>query len=804
MGLLAWLQGSSLFGQRILQRPLEFNNPHRNIQLESTAYSQMSDSPWFVIAIDDRVQSSREPGGRQNYRKLSFGELYWAVEEDGSYLKIVKDDRRDNFDISSRAENYGWVHKNDLLLWQNCLKNRETQISLKGMILNTTRALTSGDANYSRIQSFKDPDMNIPSQFEARLFEIFYIYRYSANNNSVLLGRSPFFSARDQTHDASTGNIIGWVDINRVLEWDHRVAIEPSWESAAVEERYSRQIKSTVFDAGNNMNERCANEFSSGRVSAGCNITWEDDLWDESGNFERKPGYWRRFPVIGDMGANVYKLMVMGELTGEGGRTVIREDIDVKVRQTLNQLIEKTRNINVVFVIDGTTSMGPYYESVINSVQRIVRIFEMSGEEYKDLKFGYVVYRDYLEKDRLLETRQLTSNSSAVINQLRNVEAIDFYDVHAHEAVYYGLKAALTQVFQDSNETNVMIHIGDAGNHYRNDPSQVPQSEIVDLIAEMKCYYIAFQVHHMRDHQAYIDFPHQIREIMSRSGDRMYQQWVDLMGEGIVGEKPVLRRMGHNIHRIENGPPMVVMASDMGQQMDLVYLEDEITQAIEEIDEYTDNVVEKAREMLERGQGIEVITGETQGKYASSFAPGVYNFLLRTGLDEDIIEQYYSKNIQFVTEGYAARHHQSLNRPLFEPVLLLEAIEFSRILLRVQQLRQAGAVPGDRRERLYDTWIELLKRHVGVKPESYFQELTLEEASSMVFGIPLKSGMLQHIQLRYLFDEAVFSDNALSRYVNQIDFKYRELERIANMRDYPYSFISNDILYYWIHVDLLP
>lgn len=805
LSIMLIMSATLLDAQQIMFRPLKYNEPHREMSTAPVSEDERDPvMPWFVVAVHDNVTARPNPGSLERGRSLRFGQLFYVIDEQGEYLRLARDDRRDDFQLSSRAEIYGWVRKDDVLMWQNALSDPQTKISLKGMIMNTTRSLGGGHASYRRIQAFKDPSLQHVSDFEARLFEIFYIYRYSPHHNSVLMGRSPYFNPQAHSSSESSGVIVGWVDLDRVLEWDHRVAIEPNWNVDAVNERMRKNVRASIFSpAISSPPDQCAEAFAKGQNKSGCEVAWEDDIWDaETGEFERKPGYWRRFPVLGDHGANIYKLMVMGELSGEFG--VIHENVDVQVRQTLNQIIEKVRNINVVFVIDGTSSMGPFYQSVINSVQRIVNIFEMTGDEYKDLRFGYVVYRDYLERDRLIESRQLTHNSEAIIAGLRRVEATDLYDIHTHEAVYYGLKTAINGVFTDPNETNILIHIGDAGNHYRNDPSQVPQSEIIDLLVEYKCYYIAFQAHHTRNHQAYVDFPHQIREIMSRASDRLYTQWVNLLGEEIVEERPMLREVRRNVHRIENGPPMVVMSSPRGHTMDLGDLENEITLAIEEIDVYTDMVVERAREMLERGQGIEVVAGTTEGLYASSFAPGVYNMLLRMGLDENMIKNYYSKNVQFVTEGYASRHHSSLNSNMFSPVLLMENVEFMRILLRLNELRQATSVPGDRRDQLYNAWIELLKRHVGVKPESEYEEITLEQASSMVFGVPLRASMLQQIQLKDIYDESIFPNTALNRYINHISFKYTELERISNTNDYPYSFFSNDIRYYWIDVNLLP
>ncbi len=799
-----FIAATSTYAQeRIVFRPIKYDKPHRDIDIRPVGDSERDHvTPWFVVGVNDRVVTTHTPGGSQQKNRIRFGDYFFVTAEEGRYLRIARDTRRSDFTLSQHAEDYGWVHKDDVLMWDQALTNPETNIALKGMILNTLRTLDGSRTDYTSIRAFMDSDLTIPTDYEAKLFEIFYIYRYSQSGNAVLLGRRPFFSEMQLRGEGAQGGLIGWVDLGRVLEWDHRVAVEPNYDEMAVQERYSKNIRASVLGQPvMGLEDLCALNFMQGKLDHDCEVVWDDDIFCERGNFERKPGYWRRFPVIGDYGSEVYKLMVMGELRGQFG--TIDQDIDLQVRQRLNELIERIRNVNIVFVIDGTNSMGPYYQSVINSVERIVRIFEQTADASKELRFGYVVYRDYLEGNRLTEQRQLTSNAGLIMNALRNVDARDYHDIHAHEAVYYGLRKAISEVFTDPDETNILIHIGDAGNHYRDDPTQVPQQEIVDLLTEYKCFYIAYQAHHKSNHQAYRDFPRQVREIMSKASNQLYDEWLSLLGQGLIESRPTLHTE-NSISRIRDGSPMLLMATDYGNEIDIEVLTNEITQAITEIDHYTDRVVEHARDMLERGRGLQLITSEADNRYTSSFAPGVYNILVRMGIDESNLRHYYTENVQFVFEGYATRNHAALNRPLFSPVLLLDANEFITILHKVNQLRRGTSTSGDRREMLYDTWVELLRRHIGIQPEGYFDEISIEEAAMMVFGVPMRSSMLRQIQLRDIHDPSVFSDVDLRRYILQISQKADQLDRIANMRDYPYSFISNDIKYYWINVNKLP
>lgn len=786
----------------IMLRPLKYDVPYKNMDLRPVDDSGRGDNVWYVMAIRENAYTSSTPGGSDQKKQLRFGERYFVTDEEGLHVRLVCDDRRVDLRVSETAEDFGWVHKNDVLMWRVALVNPETNIDLKGMILNTTKALGSRMADYRRIQAFKDPNLKYPTNYEARLFEIFYIYQYSPDDQSVLLGRRPYFSQMP-SGDADQIDIVGWVDLNRVMEWDHRVAVEPNYSEEAVNERRRNNLKTTVFSPmPGNEPGRCAEDFMRGRLPSDCDIAWNDDIYGDDGKFERKNGYWRRFPVIGDYHSDIYKMMIMGELRGETGH-VLDQDADVEVRRKLNEMITNTRNINVVFAIDGTRSMGPYYKSVINSVQRIVDAFEATGAEHKNLRFGYVIYRDYLEGDRLIEHQQLTSNSDIIMRQLRQVDAWDYDDIYTHEAVFYGLRETFRRVFTNPDETNILIQVGDAGNHSRDDPTYVSMDEIIDLLVEYKCYYIAYQVHHTSEHPAYQDFSDQIKEIMTKTSDRLYYEWVRLLGNDVIEQRPELIQIDRNISRINHGPPMVLISTQLGEELDLDYLEEEITLAIQSIDNYTDNVVERSREMLERGGGITAVAGEADGTYASSFAPGVYNFLVRLGLDEQVLHNYYSANVQFVMEGYANRYHSQLTHSLFTPVLLLERAKFFELGHRVGRLVVSSGSSSDRREMLYDAWMSLLNQHIGIQSDSYWEEVSLEEAASMVFGVPMRSTMLQQIQLKDIHDRSIFPDDAFFRYINQIEHKERRIREIFNS-EYPYSFRSNDTMYYWIDVDILP
>jgi hypothetical protein len=110
----------------------------------------------------------------------------------------------------------------------------------------------------------------------------------------------------------------------------------------------------------------------------------------------------------------------------------------------------------------------------------------------------------------------------------------------------------------------------------------------------------------------------------------------------------------------------------------------------------------------------------------------------------------------------------------------------------------------DARRQMYNTWLRILEEHLG---ESFSNELTgksMEEITDILFGLPTKSKFLDEINLGDILDPLKFPDDKLTAWMSEIDQKLRALRNIQNTDNYPYSFTSNDEIYYWIIQSNLP
>ncbi len=154
--------------------------------------------------------------------------------------------------------------------------------------------------------------------------------------------------------------------------------------------------------------------------------------------------------------------------------------------------------INVIYVVDTTTSMGPYIEAVANSIRESAQVFTKlkSGDS---LKFGFVGYRDDVRVTPKLEyvvknfTPDLLRHDD--FNSLLGSGAIKETtegSADVQEEVFAGVLEAINANWDDG-ATKVIVLIGDASSHELSHPKNTSGAsvETVRAEADTKNAYIA-------------------------------------------------------------------------------------------------------------------------------------------------------------------------------------------------------------------------------------------------------------------------------------------------------------------------
>lgn len=793
-------------GTKVLKRPIDFRIPKESVAKILT-HSDLNEGlePWFVYSDKKTNWTFEQAGGIKPYKKMDYLQQFAVVEEKGNYIRLARAESYDTktYLLDSKAENYGWVKKNDVLLWINCIVTDAGGIERKAMIMNTLN-LVASKANIHKLEDnsvefYYESSLREPTGRKAQLYEVFFAYKIT--DTAVLIGNVSRIS--DETERSVKESILGWVPLNRVVMWDHRVAIEPNWTETAVASRIKDQVRASVFSKKYDAEQYMSRKSNSGIAAIMDEKSIKGDYYRE-----RMIGEWQRYPVYEEKN-NIARVGVMGQIVTEKGEF---DKVDKAVAdREIRVATTKRRNINIAFVIDGTNSMTPYFTAVSSAILSSMESLEKKYPTMKNvIRFGAVIYRDYSERSRVIELKELTSNYKDISSFLNKIDAKDIFDKDIPEAVNYGLFNALNAVLTGNNETNLIVLIGDAGNHNRNDNTQFSSEEISEIIAEKNTGFLAFQVHNDDSHPSYDEFRSQVQKLMLDAAGLIYDATLLKKPNDII-KKPGWSDLGNNTMRLDNYINMATMVyANKGQVMNTSLLSDEINQLVDYSVSFTDQLLSGVSQVITGGSSLKDIADsdtENQNKYVSSFSPALFHFLYnQTNIPKEKLEYLVENKYQLYTEGYAPLILTGQSEPLFRKVLLLSRTDLSKVINNIDRLYKATN-RNDRRIVMQETFIDMIQRHIGRKDAADLMKMTIEEVNTRIYGLPGTSSIINKLKLEDLTNPGVISDAELQNYAHAIEMKYKTLNRIMNessVNPYKYSLTMSEIVYYWIEDDLLP
>jgi len=273
---------SAQLPEKALEIPIKYINPEDDISLSSDTRTRPG-SIWVVWSDRNDNTTYAGPSLGQQKKRINFMEPFYVAAETEDMVQLVKDEHYSE-KFSSSAEDYGWIEKTKVLLWDHCLVTKQSKINIKGLILNVAGSIFNKSLSQEPIQK------------TSRVHEVLYVYKIT--DNAVLLGK-PY--ATDY-HKAKS-DILGWVDRKKITIWDHRIALEPNWEPSAVDERKSRNLSNLFL-----IDENRARHYAETGDVAEKFVVWEQS----PAISKRRKGDWMRFPLLAmDKRSGIVKAMVM-------------------------------------------------------------------------------------------------------------------------------------------------------------------------------------------------------------------------------------------------------------------------------------------------------------------------------------------------------------------------------------------------------------------------------------------------------------------------------------------------------------
>lgn len=780
----------------ILPLPLCYQKPHYKQTCDTSANTTFN---WIVYSDRSNNVALLRKEGKPNGKFIDFMDRFFVTERKGNYLHIFKDDIRANREkaLTPSAEDFGWITLDRVLPSRFCFLN-EQNVYMKAILLNTINTAIGdiSQKDFKTVIFYKDPALKELSKYTCNIYNYFYVYKvypeFPKAGTAVLLGTKPRFEPSD------TSSIKGWVDINYITFWDHRVTLLPNTDIDAVKERKSKNFRAVLFPI---TDKEDAIKFQNGiSYSEQMTIWTADSCWTA----DKYTAYIPRFPIMYN-NANIedangiMKIGVIGEVTTASKATINKIEFAEAQRQ-FNERRRNARYVNILFIIDGTQSMQPYLKGVSDAITNSMS--QLQDNTNNKFKFAVTIYRDKSEGDSVITNYPLTDNYREIAKWLPKQRAFSSpNDRDFEEAVYYGLKEGLRRTSLPLDQTNYVILVGDAGDHGTrpDDFTNVSQKEVIDLLYRYNSYFIAFQVNNPMT-AAYVKFVEQTKQILNLLAQNYYRKNLDFAkkaGWEITAAPVFLPQTSDRKHYLSNSPFNGFIMQSFNSTIPPAKLTAEIVKTLSCINDSTNLVIEEAQKLIENGN-----LGQDGNKVKS----GTLTYLSSMNIAPDNIKHLAEKHAQLYYEGLSAMNTKQLSYPVWKFELLYTQKDLGELINSMDRMQYVDD-DTELRENFDKVWRELLKGHLGKSPSSdELEDKSLGDIEKLVFGCVGTTPILT-MKLGDLKNKDKISIKELHGWAMEIDKKQKILARIFNQTTpdvAKYTFDSNEERYYWIPQSLLP
>ena len=170
------------------------------------------------------------------------------------------------------------------------------------------------------------------------------------------------------------------------------------------------------------------------------------------------------------------------------------------IEEQLTQTVSALQTTNVFVLVDATPGMEEALTASADVLEPLLA--GVSGQ------VGAGAYRDAAEGAWLYTE---APSGSDIPRWLRRLSTDVQYDQDEPEAVYYGLQQALQSAVFQPGQTNVLILLGDAGNHAQEALTQVEPAALRQEMERLGVHFAAMQLRHPEG-MAYEQFGEQLRQ----------------------------------------------------------------------------------------------------------------------------------------------------------------------------------------------------------------------------------------------------------------------------------------------------
>lgn len=746
---------------------------HRKIDLR-TLKSQSSSSCWVVYSDRDNNGLYYTKGGMEKTDKLTFMEQLVVKEVNAEWLLVYSRTLEKNGVVENDVER-GWIKAENLILSNKAALLNAKSSTKKAMILVTVSNLDPTKMNEYKDELKSKKFYNRPSNSNefyngrsAKKFKIYYILKEL--QNMVLLSSTDKLSG--STELIAGGRVPGWMPKVNITNWDHRVCLEPNYGTTSVREYGERQIP--IFtDKIEYINDFIQNgDYTTSKAHIIKYVDIEK---------YRQDPYVMRMPILSTYTSNTDIKNVASIASMESKKT---QNNIVGAQKKLIKLKNALNNVDILFVVDATQSMSKYYSAISKSIKNIISNNKLSGTN-SNLRFGLAIYRDYADGEDVFEIQPLTSDYELVLNKVETT-VCKSNDKDIPEAQYQGLINGIQKAGFNKNHSNIVVLIGDAGNH-----SPDPKSHTVkDVISEMNknnTNLIAFQVIAGSDNSFTQfnwdaqDYLYGAAKMQLTNNTKVKLVQLSLNSNIKNTYKLSYGSNDNNAFRMFGRFTYATGHSPMSTSI----LEKNINGA-------TSIYLKKIQNEIRLLENI--LSGE--GGKNGEFTPEFISYLKRMGFTEEQIKLLMSLG-EISSKGNTSIKYFNKSSNCFYPVVFLSYDEKENLNDILKKLRAWGGV-GSKKTALKNALTLQAMEMLGA-PKDVVESKTMNEVWDIILGVPFNGDMrISKIQLR---DINKLDDNIFEEFYQNF---YKQADEFRKNTFSGSMFEMAGQKFYWIPLDKFP
>ncbi|MBO6201104.1 MAG: VWA domain-containing protein [Chryseobacterium sp.] len=397
--------------------------------------------PWVVIS--DRANNSVfvDKGDEKSPKEIKFLEPLLVVKQkESKNLVKVAEYNPDALmkKIPSRSvKTYGWIPKDQLLLWSNSLKRSDNGFNVKAVLSPNNSDVLKNGSKYLKNDSvliFSSPDLTKPINKKLPVGQLVYIYKQSESNHRFLIGKSPSLKI-----DSISKDIYGWVSSNMIANWGDRTALKVASNfnyagdnsQAITKQSPDGSVSETKFEITDAVNRSAVENLvsvSPATIDSTRKARFFTNALDYSKNF-----------VYNVLGQPVYY-------------------------DRFKEITNRSKNLNIIFTVDisrNNTQNAALAKSVFQDIQ--LKLDQL--KYFRNIKYGVVLYKNNTCGEDILPSS--LSNNFEEINSFIDVQSANQNcSSNGAQPLQEALEITGEMISKVPDETNIVVVVGSTASNY--------------------------------------------------------------------------------------------------------------------------------------------------------------------------------------------------------------------------------------------------------------------------------------------------------------------------------------------------